>query len=140
MGVSITAGQTTTNQTVVQLGTFDGPATGGWGLNRLVPLMNGTQLASVPLSGTQTIRLTTDSGDFDFLAFVPAAPSLRFNPPTISGGTVTISWTGTGTLQQATALTGNPLTDWSNVNPQPSGSSYQVTAGTSGNKFFRLKQ
>src|SRR2546421_3454815 len=47
--------------------------------------MNGGVVASVPLSGAQTIRLTTDSGDYDFLAFVPAAPSLRFNTPTISG-------------------------------------------------------
>src|SRR5207248_10981612 len=100
----ITAGQTTTNQTLVQLGTFDGPATGGWGLNRLVPLMNGGVMASVPLSGAQTIRLTTDSGDYDFLAFVPAAAALRFNPNTLSGATVTVSWTGYGTLLQAAAL------------------------------------
>jgi hypothetical protein len=57
----------------------------------------------------------------------------------MSSGTLTINWTGTGTLQQASALTGNP-TDWSNVSPPPSGNTYQVSGATSGNKFFRLKQ
>jgi hypothetical protein len=64
---------------------------------------------------------------------------LRFTSVTLSGGTLTINWTGTGTLQQASALTGNP-TDWSNVSPPPSGNSYQVSGATSGNKFFRLTQ
>ena len=136
----VTAGVTTTNQTVVQLGTFDGPATGGWGVNRLVPLMNGTAVASVPLSGVQTIRFTTDSGDYDFLAFVPAgAPPLQFNAPTFSSGTLSISWSGTAILQQASALTGSPG-DWSDVNPQPTGSSYTVDVTTGGSRYYRLKQ
>jgi hypothetical protein len=65
-----------------------------------------------------------------------AAP--QFSPTTISGGNVTISWTGTGTLQQATALTGS-AGDWTDVSPPPAGNSYQITGATSGNKFFRLR-
>jgi len=136
----VTAGGTTTNQTVVELGTFDGPATGGWGVNRLVPLMNGTAVASVPLSGVQTIRFTTDSGDYDFLAFIPAgAPPLQFNAPTFSTGMLSISWSGTATLQQASALTGSPG-DWSDVNPQPTGNSYTVDVTTGASRYYRLKQ
>jgi len=133
----ITAGQTTTNQTVVQLGTFDGPATGGWGLNRLVPLMNGTQLASVPLSGTQTIRLTTDSGDYDFLAFVPGgAAQIRINSIAIASGQVTITWSGGGSLEWTTSLT--PTISWTPTGN--SSGSFSEPVATTGNKFYHVKQ
>ncbi len=51
-------------------------------------------------------------------------------------GKVNITWTGTGTLQWATALTGKP-SDWSNVTPAPTGNSYEATIGA-GNLFFRV--
>jgi hypothetical protein len=137
----VTAGVGTTNQTLTQLGNFNGPSTGAWGRNALVPLMdtNSATAVVVSLSGLNTIRFTADSGDYDYLWFVPATPSLRFTSINASGGSVTINWTGTGTLQQAASLTGQ-ASDWSNVTPPPSGNTYTVTAGTSGNKFFRLKQ
>ncbi len=43
---------------------------------------------------------------------------LKLNAPTVSGGAVTISWTGSGTLQEATAVTGPWLTAPSQLNPQ----------------------
>jgi hypothetical protein len=55
-----------------------------------------------------------------------------------SAGSITISWTGAGTLQQASQLTGNP-TDWSNVTPAPTGTSYTIN-NPSGNLFFRVAQ
>jgi hypothetical protein len=65
---------------------------------------------------------------------------LKFANVSVSGGTVTISWTGgTATLQQASSLTGKP-TDWSDVSPQPTSNTYTVSGGTSGAKFYRLKQ
>jgi hypothetical protein len=60
-------------------------------------------------------------------------PSLSI---TTSSGSVNISWTGTGTLQQATTLTGKE-SDWSAVTPAPAGNSYVTPVGT-GNLFFRL--
>ena len=59
------------NATVV--GSFDYPATGGWGNNALVPMRNadGT-LASVKLNGQQTVRFNASNGDYDFLLFTPA--------------------------------------------------------------------
>ncbi len=63
------------NQTLDQLGTFDAPGTGTWGVNALVPMLaaNGQQ-AVIQLSGTQTIRFTAASGDVDYYRFVPAGP------------------------------------------------------------------
>jgi hypothetical protein len=132
----VTAGVNSTNQTVVQLGTFDGPATGGWGVNRLVPLTSGGAVASVPLSGVQTLRFTTDSGDYDFFALVPGAPAgPQFSPPSLSGpgGSFTLQWTGTGTLQQTDSLT---TPNWQpapiQTNPQT------VTPGVTGSKYYRI--
>jgi hypothetical protein len=49
---------------------------------------------------------------------------------------VTISWTGTGTLQSATKLTGN-ASDWSPVIPAPAGNTYTAPIGA-GTLLFRL--
>jgi hypothetical protein len=93
------------------LGTFSAPATGGWGNNRLVPLRASTNevtALAVNLNGATTLRFSTGNGDFDFILFSPA-PAER---PNITGivrnadGTITVTWTGGGTLQSATSLTG----------------------------------
>jgi hypothetical protein len=64
---------------------------------------------------------------------------LRFDPPLISGNQVTISWVGTATLQEASNLTGS-ASEWSNVTPQPSGTTLTATVPATGQKFYRLKQ
>lgn len=102
---------TTTNQTLTPLGSFNAPATGGWGNNALVPMMNGGSMAVVTSTGSPaTYRFTMDSGDFDYFLFVPSegAPT---DPPQItsisaSGGNVTITWIGGGTLEVADNVTG----------------------------------
>jgi hypothetical protein len=62
-----------------------------------------------------------------------------FNPPALSGGSVSLSWTGAGTLQVATNLTGN-ATDWSDVNPQPTNNTFNVQAGSTPRSFYRISQ
>ncbi|MEW6158100.1 MAG: immunoglobulin domain-containing protein, partial [Verrucomicrobiota bacterium] len=71
----VTSGANTTSQTVVQLGTFDAPGSGGWGRNALVPLKSadGT-IADVELNGLTTLRFTAVSGDIDYYKFVPLVP------------------------------------------------------------------
>lgn len=54
----------------------------------------------------------------------------QFNPPALSGGTVTISWSGSGTLQEATSVAGPWANSASQANPQ--------TVPALGNKFYRL--
>ncbi len=56
-----------------------------------------------------------------------------FNPPSIAGGSVTFSWTGSGTLQETTALGGS----WTN---SPSQNNPQTVTAIGGNKFYRIRQ
>jgi hypothetical protein len=52
---------------------------------------------------------------------------------TTSGGNITVTWTGSGTLQSASGLTGT----WTAVTPAPTGNTYTAPIG-SGDLFFRL--
>jgi hypothetical protein len=137
----VTGGATTTTQTTQALGTFDAPgATGGWGNNRLVPLMSGGSRAVVPLSGTQTIRYTAGSGDYDYLVFVKTTgnvvpPGPRITGATRTGNQLTITWTGGGTLEQSAAIGTGAA--WTTVAGQGAGTA-TVTVGA-GNMFFRVK-
>ncbi len=68
-----------------------------------------------------------------FESYAPAEPP-KFDQPTVADGTVTITWTGTGTLQES-----SNLADWSNVPGNP-GSGYQVTPNPGESKAYRLRQ
>ena len=72
-------------------------------------------------------------------ANLPSNPPPSFNPPVISGDQVAISWTGSGTLQEATTLTGK-ASDWSDVNPQPPANTFTVTTSSALRKFYRIRQ
>jgi hypothetical protein len=114
----VTAGVTTTNQTLEALGKFVAPGTGGWGRNNLVPMTdNDGNPKTVALSGEKTVRFTMDSGDFDYLLFVPtelAPEAPRFTSITMSAdGKITVAWEGGGTLQATTSLT--PPIQWQDV-------------------------
>ena len=66
-----------------------------------------------------------------FRARTAPTPAPVLNPPTISGGQVTISWTGNGTLQETTSVSGPWQTSPSQSNPQ--------TVQVSGNfKLYRI--
>jgi hypothetical protein len=60
---------------------------------------------------------------------------LQFTSATLAGGSLTIDWTGTGRLQEASVLTGH-ASDWSDVSNPPK--PYSVQVGTTGQKFYRL--
>ncbi len=62
-----------------------------------------------------------------------------FTSATVSGGQLTLNWSGTGTfiVQQAATLTGS-AGDWSDL-ATVNGNTYSVTVGA-GNKFYRIKQ
>jgi hypothetical protein len=93
---------------------------------------------SITPDGTKVLVGNTAVGGLKVYRTRTAVTQPKFNSPALSGGMVTFTWTGTGVLQQASALTGNS-NDWSDVPGNP-GSGYQATVGSSGNKYYRLKQ
>ena len=105
---TVTGGQATV------VGAFSGSAPGGWGNNALLPLKdaaNTNSLVELNLSGTTTLRYNDGGGDWDFLLLTPAT-GVTPEQPKFTGikknadGTVTVEWTGGGTLQAAPAVTG----------------------------------
>lgn len=111
----VTSDPTQPNQTVVALGTFDAPTSGAWGTDNLVQMKDsGGNPAVVSLSGVQTVRFNANSGDYDYLLFVPGTAPLRFTSITYAAGppaTVTLTWIGGGTLQVADDVNG----PWINI-------------------------
>jgi hypothetical protein len=69
-----------------------------------------------------------------YLSAYAAVPAPRFNAPVLSGGHLTISWTGTGTLYQST-----DLKTWTLVTGSPT-SPFVVTPGAGSALFYRLIQ
>ncbi|MBU6400414.1 MAG: hypothetical protein KGS61_08865, partial [Verrucomicrobia bacterium] len=154
----VTSNAATNNQAVATLGTFDAPGThnqGGWGYSTMVPLKDANgNLASVNLSGTQTLRYNLPnqstnvvggvtnivhggSGDWDYMVFVPAGTiptGSQFSGIKVSGGNLIISWTGTGTLQSATSVSG----PWTAVSGSPTSPATVPTSGSA--LYFRLQQ
>ena len=61
-------------------------------------------------------------------------PPPRFNNPVLSGGQVTITWTGIGTLLEST-----DLINWATVPGNPT-SPYLVSASSAARKFYRVQQ
>jgi hypothetical protein len=59
----------------------------------------------------------------------------KFNAPVLVSGSITITWTGTATLQQSSLLSG----PWTDTTPAPTGNSYTTPIG-SGDLYYRLKQ
>ena len=135
----ITGDTATTNQTVTSLGVFRAPGTGGWGSNTHVPLTdtNGNRIV-LSLGGIQTLRFWADSGDFDYLTLVPSNVP---QPPRItsitrnSNGTVTVTWTGGGSLVASSNIM-TPSSTW----PVVATSSPYTTTPTGTQMYFRVKR
>jgi hypothetical protein len=133
----VTSNPAAPNQTVQQLGTFNGEGSGGWSRNELVPMKNASgQIATIHLGGVQTVRYNTPSGDFDYLVFVPQStppPGVTAGISRNANGTITITASEPGTLQSTTSLT--PPVTWTNEGAI-SGSRTLDATGTM--RFFRI--
>jgi hypothetical protein len=96
------------DQTVQSLGIFRNEGTGGWGANDLVAMTDAAgAVQKVALGGVQTVRFNQDSGDIDYLLFVPvgvARPKLDIKLN--ANGSITVSWEGGGMLQAAPTVLG----------------------------------
>ncbi|MCL4179863.1 MAG: lamin tail domain-containing protein [Verrucomicrobia bacterium] len=82
----VTSGANSTSQTLQQLGVFDAPGSGGWGSNNRVPLKDtGGNEQVLALSGLNTIRYTSDSGDIDYFLFeLIAPPQIKTQPADVN--------------------------------------------------------
>lgn len=69
-----------------------------------------------------------------FLSAFAPVPAAKFDVPVLAAGQITLTWTGTGKLQEST-----DLANWSDVAGNP-GSGYKVTPTASGLKFYRLAE
>ncbi|HNC99554.1 MAG TPA: hypothetical protein PKW90_25725, partial [Myxococcota bacterium] len=75
-------GATNATQPTTSLGTFNGPGSGSWTQNTLVPLKDTKgNVVVFDLGGTQTLRLATESGDFDYLKLVQVFPPVIGQQP-----------------------------------------------------------
>jgi hypothetical protein len=117
----VTSDATAADQTIEDVGVFQGPATGAWDTMAFFPLKDADGgLATVNISGTTTVRLTHVGGNHDsnYLVFVPVAAA-GGEAPTISvvnNGDGTITVTFEGTLQAAPTVNG----PWEDVDaPSP---------------------
>src|SRR6185503_16694527 len=68
----------------------------------------------------------------DWAQNIAVAVAPRFAPPTVSGGNLQLSWTGTGTLQQTDSLT---TPNWQSA---PSQANPQSVAVGAGSRFYRI--
>ncbi|HTI70428.1 MAG TPA: LamG-like jellyroll fold domain-containing protein [Candidatus Limnocylindria bacterium] len=98
----------------------------------------GGDLAEVAwrIAGDNTAAgaLTPIPGSF-LSTFAPVpTQAAKFNLPTLAGGNVTLTWSGTGTLEEST-----DLATWTPVAGNPA-SGYSVAVSTASQKFYRLVQ
>src|SRR5262249_50614601 len=69
----VTSGGGTPKQVLKTVGTFNGPSSGTWSYNKLVPLYapDGSQAAFKITAATTTLRFSLREGDFDWFALYP---------------------------------------------------------------------
>ena len=125
---------------VTVLGAWSGVGTAGWGNSALLPLKDAATtntVVTLDLSGTKTLRYHDRNGDWEYMLFVPAqAAGPQFSSIKANAdGTITIVWTGGGTLQTAASLT-SPIA-WQDVVGATSPHTFRPTATQ---LFGRIKQ
>lgn len=131
----VTAGVGTTTQTVQSVGTFNAPGSGDWSRNNLVAMTDAAgNIKTLEIGGKHTVRWTYNSGDADYLLFIPVGePAGEVGSASISrsGGSVTISEVppGGAMVQSAPSVLG----PWTNVGPAP-----QSVAASGAAMYFRL--
>lgn len=97
-------------------------------------LVAGTNIIAVEIH--QNVATSSDLS-FDLMLWAQPPEGGTLTATAHPNNSITISWTGAGILQQSTDL--SSPNNWQDVMPQPSGNSYEVSAGAGPQKFFRLR-
>ncbi len=135
---------------------FDGGTFDNRGLHRLKMVANGTKVAlyvddvfgvDVPFPFSQGLTFGFGTyvdetgnvalGTFDNARILGDKDTVSKLSATAQGGNLVVTWTGTGTLQSASAL-GSPTT-WTDVTPAPAGNTYSTPLSDAG-RYFRIRQ
>jgi hypothetical protein len=106
----VTAGVGTASQTVDPLGNFTAPGTSAWSRNSLTALTDSAgAIATVEIGGLNTIRWNYNSGDSDYIVFVPATATPvgpMITGVTVVDGSITVTWTGGGEAEVTDDING----------------------------------
>jgi len=141
----------------VNIPAFDGGTFDNQGNHRMKVVANGAtvKLYLDNILGTEVPFPFGQDLTFGIGTYVAAATDVvtgRFDNVKISGGSapvgstlsimtvgnsITISWTGTGTLESTDTLS-SP--NWQPVTPAPTGNTLSLTGPLTGNRFYRVKQ
>jgi autotransporter-associated beta strand protein len=145
----VTNGQGTTNQTTTILGTFSVPFTGNWQNYTWVPLLssNGNPVLLTMTGSPQTLRVTTDNGNYNANFYELAPATVPVNPVTlaaaINNGGITILFpTQTGFEYQAQYTDSVTATNWTSFGSPISGNdaTQTISAAVAGNaRFYRVQ-
>lgn len=104
----VTSSANTTTQTVDPIGVFTCNGSGGWSQNNLFPMTDAAgAIKTVELGGTTTLRWTYNSGDADYLMFIPVSGGGDKPMLSLSGSVIT--YTGTLTASETVAGTYAPV-------------------------------
>jgi hypothetical protein len=82
----VTSGQGASNQTTTKLGDFAVPATGNWQTYTWVPLLNsnGSPVSLTTTGSAETLRVTTDNGNYNANFYELAPTTVPLNPITLA--------------------------------------------------------
>jgi len=132
----VTSDATAADQTIEDVGVFQGPNTGGWNNMEFFPLKDADgNLATVSISGTTTVRLTKVGGNMDanYMVFVPvAAPAGPGDISAPGDAVVASSDNSPGGEQAPNAIDDDPSTKYLNfdgANNTPSGLTITTSGG-----------
>lgn len=123
--VDITTGFAISEPGIYPMRLLSGQGTGAASLEWFSILPNGTKILINDTSNPNALRA--------FRARTLASQPV-FAPPTLVGGQVRLSWSGSGTLQEAPSLNGPWTTAASQTNPQ------NVTPTPGSMRFYRIRQ
>jgi hypothetical protein len=113
----VTGDRTQVNAATTVVGELTAGGTGGWSSDDLMAFHTpgGTDLANIALGANTTVRLrlSQNDPDIDYLLFYTSGTVVtpRFTKVTLNAnGTITVEWTGGGTLEASGTLNGNYTT------------------------------
>jgi hypothetical protein len=94
-----------------------------------------TSIVPGPTADGARVLVNDSTTPGSLMAYRAVTTYPHLNSPVFANGNVTLSWNGAGILQRTTQLSPS---NWSDVTPQPGGSSY-TTPSAGGTVFYRLR-